>query len=216
MVVCGVANRSPGEGETATVSTREAAAPAANASTPVGSVPMRRVSVVGDSGSGKSTVARELATRLGVPHVELDAIFHQPGWVPLAQEEFARRAALAAAADGWVIDGNYGRVLPLVWDRADTVVWLSLPRRTVMRRLVWRTIRRAAGRTELWNGNRERWRNLFSLDPEQSVIAWSWHHYRVYQARYAAASHDPRYAHLAFVKVTKDADLRRFLSWSGF
>jgi hypothetical protein len=50
----------------------------------------------------------------------------------------------------------------VIWARADTVIWLDPPRRTVMRRVIWRTIRRVAGRAELWNGNRERWRNLLT------------------------------------------------------
>src|SRR6266571_7794353 len=81
---------------------------------------VRRVSVVGSSGSGKSTLASELAARLHVPHVELDAIFHQPGWTPLPEEEFTAAVAAAVAADGWVVDGNYSAVRPLVWARADT------------------------------------------------------------------------------------------------
>jgi len=55
------------------------------------------------------------------------------------------------------------------------VVWLDLPRRTVMRWLIWRTIQRAAGRIELWNGNTERWRNLFTWDEQESVIWWACH-----------------------------------------
>jgi adenylate kinase family enzyme len=117
---------------------------------------VRRVSVVGVSGSGKSTFGRELAARLAVPYAELDAIFHQPEWTPLPEEQFRRRVAAIAAGDGWVIDGNYSAVQPLVWERADTVVWLDPPRRTVMRRIIWRTIRRVASRAELWNGNRSR------------------------------------------------------------
>ena len=67
---------------------------------------VRRVSVVGNSGSGKSTLARELASGLGVPHVELDSIFHQPGWEPLAEDEFRRLVTERADGDVWVIDGN--------------------------------------------------------------------------------------------------------------
>ncbi len=106
---------------------------------------VRRVSVVGVSGAGKSTVARELSVILGVPRLELDGVFHQPGWEPLPDEEFRRAVAAEAAADGWVIDGNYSTVRPLVWARADTVVWLDLPKVTVMRQVVWRTLRRVAG-----------------------------------------------------------------------
>jgi adenylate kinase family enzyme len=173
--------------------------------------PMRRVSVVGNSGSGKSTLARALAARLAVPCVELDSIYHQPGWAPLATLEFARRVAVAAAADGWVIDGNYTAVRPLVWARADTVVWLDPPRWVVMRQIVWRTLRRAVRRTELWNGNRERWQNLFRWDPQESVISWAWHKHAVYQERYRAAAADPAWAHVRFVRVTSRRDIAGLL-----
>jgi len=112
--------------------------------------------MVGVSGSGKSTLGRDLAARLAVPYAELDAIYHQPDWTPLPEDQFCYRVTAIAAADGWVIDGNYSAVQPVIWERADTVIWLDPPRRTVMRRLIWRTIRRVAGRAELWNGNRER------------------------------------------------------------
>ena len=169
------------------------------------------MSVVGTSGAGKSTLARELAEILGVPHLELDGLNHQPDWEPLPKEEFRRIVAAKAAEDGWVIDGNYSTVRPLVWARADTVAWLDLPKRTVMRQLLWRTLRRVAGRQELWNGNRERWRNFFTWNPEQSVIAWGWHKHGEYHARYAAAANDPANAHLRFVRLTSRDEISRFL-----
>jgi adenylate kinase family enzyme len=176
---------------------------------------VRRISVVGTSGSGKSTVGRQLALGLGVPFVELDSIYHQPGWVPLAAEEFRRRVAEAAAGDGWVIDGNYSKARPLVWARADTVVWLDLPRWTVMRQVTWRSLWRAAFRVELWNGNRERWANLFTWVPEDSVISWAWHRHAVYRERYAVAAADPANAHLHFVRLRSRTEIRRFLAGAG-
>ena len=152
---------------------------------------VRRVSVVGNSGSGKSTLARGLAARLGVPFLELDSVFHQPGWEPLAEDEFQRVVTERASADGWVIDGNYSAVRPIVWARADTVVWLDPPRRTVMRQVAWRTVSRAVTRQELWNGNREPLSNFLSWDPEQSVISWAWHSHAKYRARYARRRHRP-------------------------
>ena len=172
---------------------------------------VRRVSVVGNSGSGKSTLARELAAILEVPHVELDGLNHQPGWEPLPKDEFRRVVAAKAAEDGWVIDGNYSTVRPLVWARADTVAWLDLPKSTVMRQIVWRSLRRVGGRQELWNGNRERWRNFFSWDPEQSVISWAWHKHAEYRARYSAAAADPVNAHLRFVRLASRREVARFL-----
>jgi adenylate kinase family enzyme len=176
---------------------------------------VRRVAVIGNAGSGKSTLARALAARLGVPYVELDGIYHQPGWIPLAEDELVRRVGAAAAGDGWVIDGNYGAVRPLIWARADTVVWLDPPRRIVMRRLVWRTIRRVISRTELWNGNREPWQNLVRRDPQMSIIAWAWRQHAVYQQRYAAAALDPAWAHLRFSRVTSRRDVRTLLDCAG-
>lgn len=173
---------------------------------------VRRVSVVGTSGSGKSTLAGKLAVSLGVPHLELDAVNHQPGWVPLPPAEFRQAVSVKLAADGWVIDGNYSAVRQLVWARADTVVWLDLPKRTVMRQIIWRTFRRVARREELWNGNRERWQNFFSLDPEKSVIAWAWLKHDQYRERYSKAAEDPANAHLAFIRLTSRADVASFLA----
>ena len=176
---------------------------------------MQRVSVVGASGAGKSTVGTALARGLGAPFLELDSLQHQAGWTPLPVAEFRDRVAAAVSGETWVIDGNYSRVQDLVWARADTVVWLDPPRWVVMRRVIWRSLVRAIRRTELWNGNRERWRNLFSLDGEQSVIAWAWQTHASVRARYEAAMADPRNAHLRFIRLRSAGSVRRFLLSAG-
>ena len=168
---------------------------------------MRRVSVVGVSGSGKTTLARRLAVALGVRHVELDSIFHQPGWAELPEAEFRRRVGVELAADGWVVDGNYAAVRDLVWSAADTVVWMDLPRAVVMRRLVVRTVRRAVTRQELWNGNREPLTGMFRRDPRENLLRWAWTKHPEYAARYAAAPEDPANQHLSFVRLTSDTDV---------
>jgi adenylate kinase family enzyme len=172
---------------------------------------VRRVSVVGTSGAGKSTVASSLALALGAVFLELDSLQHQAGWTPLPVADFRARVAAVAEGERWVIDGNYSRVQDLVWAHADTVVWLDLPRRTVMRRVIWRTLRRIGGRVELWNGNRERWRNFFTLDKEESVIAWAWQTHASTRARYQAAMADPANGHLRFVRLRSPESVRRFL-----
>jgi adenylate kinase family enzyme len=167
---------------------------------------VRRVSVVGNSGSGKTTFAAELARRIGAPHLELDSVFHQPDWEPLPAEEFRERVAAFTAGERWVVDGNYSKVLDLVWQRADTVIWLDPPRYRVMRRIVWRTLRRVFSRAELWNGNREPWGNLFRVDPEKSVVAWAWTRHPIVRARYTQAQADPANAHLDFIRARSDRD----------
>jgi len=133
-----------------------------------------RIAVHGASGSGKSTLARTLSARLGLPRTELDALFHQPGWTELATDEFRDRVATVAAGERWVVEGNYRQVRDLVWARAELVVVLDLPRWTVMRRLLGRTLRRGVLRRELWNGNRESLANLLSTDADRNVVLWSW------------------------------------------
>ena len=172
---------------------------------------MRRVSVVGTSGAGKSTFAAALAALLGVPWLELDSVYHQADWTPLDLSSFRAHVGEVASGPGWVIDGNYSRVRDLVWARADTVVWLDLPRRTVMRRVVFRTLRRVGGRVELWNGNRERWRNFFTLDEHESVIAWAWKTHGSNRSRYAAELADPALSHLRVVRLRSPRAVRRFL-----
>ena len=178
---------------------------------------MQRVSVVGTSGAGKTTFARALAARLAVPHIELDAIFHQPDWTPLDDDEFARRVAEATDQEAWVTDGNYRRVSMdgPVWARADTVVWLDPPDRVIMYQVVSRTLARTIGRRELWNGNRESFRNVFRRDPHRSIIAWAWSTRNSNRDRYRKAMIDPAHAHLRFVRLTSRRQARAFLDAIG-
>jgi adenylate kinase family enzyme len=123
---------------------------------------LKRVNVKGTSGSGKTTFGRALAGRLGVPYVELDALHHGPNWAEPTDEEFRARVreAIDAAPDGWVIDGNYESKLgETVVGEADTIVWLDLPLGLKLRRLWRRTTDRIRNDVELWNGNKETWRN---------------------------------------------------------
>jgi len=147
---------------------------------------MRRVAIVGPSGSGKSTLARRLAARLDVPQLELDSLFHQADWTQLPLPEFRSAVAAFAAGESWVIDGNYSRTRDLVLDRADTVVWLRLPRRVVMRQVLQRTSARLMFRRELWNGNRETPRAVLSRDPERSIVVWAWTMHDKYDEEYEA------------------------------
>jgi adenylate kinase family enzyme len=121
-----------------------------------------RLSIVGTSGSGKSTVGRMAAERLHLPYTELDSIRHQANWVELSDEEFRSRVTPLIEQDSWVLDGNYMAVRQLLWERATNVIWLDLPRWQVMYQVLWRSLSRVITQQELWNGNRERWSSLFS------------------------------------------------------
>ena len=124
---------------------------------------MRRVAVLASaSGNGKTTVGRQLAERLEVPFVELDALVHGPNWTETPNEELRAILEPVVASEGWVIDGAYrNKIGDLVLARADTVVWLDLPVRVWLPRLVRRTVRRIRGRETLWNDNEESVRTAF-------------------------------------------------------
>jgi adenylate kinase family enzyme len=124
---------------------------------------VRRVAVIATaSGCGKTTVGGALAASLRAPFFELDAIHHQAGWTELDAAELRRRVEPIVAMDAWVVDGSYRSKLgDLVLEEADTVLWLDLPRRVWLPRLLRRTFLRVVLRQELWNGNRESLRGAF-------------------------------------------------------
>ena len=171
-------------------------------------MPGLRIAVVGTSGSGKSTLGEALAATLGILFVELDAINWQAGWRDLQThdpEEFKRRTALATAGDAWVIAGNYSLVRPIYWPRLTHVVWLDYARSVVMGRVLWRSLKRAIDRKELWpgTGNREDFRDW--LDKEHP-IRWAWDSHARNHERYAAMAADPEYAHISFLRLQHPRD----------
>ena len=134
----------------------------------------RRVAIIASaSGNGKTTLGRALAGRLGVAFIELDALVHGPNWTETSDEQLrAELAPTLACPDGWVIDGTYQHKLgDLVLRAADEIVWLDLPLRVWLPRLLRRTWRRARTGEELWNGNRETLRG--ALVGRESLLAYA-------------------------------------------
>lgn len=146
---------------------------------------MRRVAVIGPSCSGKTTTAGRLAAILGVPFVELDALHHDADWTEAPADLLQKRVreALAAAPEGWVVDGNYyGKLGPLVIDQADTIVWLDVAYGKAVGRVLRRTFMRILRGTELWNGNRESLRTALSRN---SILWWVVSRHRGFADRWA-------------------------------
>ena len=175
-------------------------------------MPPLRISIVGCSGSGKSTLAREIEAQLGLPRLELDGVFHQPNWEPLPDEPFRERVnAFMDRHDEWIIDGNYGTVRSLVWERATTVLWLHPSRWRTMRQVCWRTLRRGLTRKELWNGNREPLSTFHSFKPEKSIIAWAWTTYPKNAETYTALFAEDRWSGLDTHRFEHRRDIQQWL-----
>lgn len=186
---------------------------------------MRRVSVIGTSGSGKTTMARALGGALDHPVLELDSVHHQPDWEPLPEAEFrARLLAFLDANDRWIVDGNYTShgVAELVWPRADTIVWMDPPRSVVMAQVLQRTLVRGVRRRELWNGNVEDWRSMFRTDPEENIVLWAWTTFDRNRRRYESRLESDEWRHLVVHRIRSRAEARRLVpdsrsgdQWSG-
>jgi adenylate kinase family enzyme len=170
---------------------------------------MRRINVTGTSCSGKTSLARELARRLGLPHVELDALFWGPDWTPVPSETFRARLAVALDSDGWVADGGYAAVRDITWARADTVIWLDYPMRTVLARWARRTIARIRTQEEFWpgTGNRESVRNALRRG---GLLWWILSTHRRRQRTMAAAVTER--SDLRWVRLRSPAEAERWLS----
>lgn len=175
--------------------------------------PGRRIVVIGLTGSGKTTMARELGGRLGIPHVEMDALHWEPGWQMAPLEVFRERASEATAGEQWVIDGNYSKVRDLTWPRADTVVWLDYPLRVSLWRLWWRTLRRVFSGEELWNGNRESFRGAFLS--RDSLFLWAIQTYPRRKRDYPVLLQQPEHAHLRVIRLTSPRAADRWLAQIG-
>jgi adenylate kinase family enzyme len=176
----------------------------------VATVRVRKVTIVASaSGNGKTTFGRRLAQRLAVPFVELDALVHGPGWIETADDVLRAELEPVLVRDGWVIDGVYERKLgKLVLEAAELIVWLDLPIRVWLPRLVRRTWKRLARREELWNGNRESLRGV--LVGRDSLFAYALRsHFR--RRREWPAS----LAGLPVVRLRSVHDVDRFLAAVG-
>ncbi len=142
-----------------------------------------RVLVAGASGAGKTTLAARIGDRLGIPHVEIDALFHGPGWTQ--RREFVDDVRRFCAADAWVTEWQYERVRHLLAMRADLLVWLDLGRARVTWQVTARTVRRRLRREQLWNGNVEP--PLWTVVTDrQHIVRWAWSHHPLTAPRVAA------------------------------
>jgi adenylate kinase family enzyme len=143
-------------------------------------------------------MAERLGARLNIPAEDLDALHWEANWTEAEPEVFRARVDAFTSGTTWVLAGNYKTVRDIIWSRIDTVVWLDFNLWVVMTRLVKRTFQRIIGRVELWNGNQEQLKMLFSKD---SIFLWALQTHRKNQDYYIELTSRPEYAHLHVVRL---------------
>ncbi|MER5890233.1 AAA family ATPase [Streptomyces sp. NPDC001941] len=169
---------------------------------------MRRVLVAGSTGAGKTTLARALAERLAVPFHEMDALaITGEGWRenPRLREEVAE----ISSGPSWVFDSfGHPEVRDLLWERADTIVWLDYSRAVVMRRVLRRSLARTLLRRRVFGGNRETVATWFRPD---HPVWWAWSQYRRRRTEIARRCADQRFAPLAVLHFRTPRAARAWL-----
>lgn len=170
----------------------------------------QRISIVGKTGSGKTTLAGQLALCLNIRHIELDAIHWLPNWQERNPGEFVEMVTQQLdSKEQWIVDGNYNSAArPIVWQRAETVIWLDYPLWLVYWRLFRRTLTRLVTRQTLWNNNRETLRALWGKD---SLIRYARHQHQRHRRNYPILLAQPEYQHLTLMRLTTPRATQRFL-----
>lgn len=175
---------------------------------------MQRIVVIGTSGSGKSTLAEQAAARLNAPFVELDGLHFPPEWGEVSVEEFRRRVNEAISGERWAVAGNYADVRDLIWQRADTLVWLDYPLPLVFWRLFRRTIKRVVRQEDLWDtGNRETWQIAFLS--RHSVLYWLLKTYPGFAAKTVRLLQAPEHAHLRVLRFKAPGEAEAWVKTVG-
>ena len=162
-----------------------------------------RYLIHGVTGSGKTTLAAEIARRTGLPWHAMDELTWEPGWVAVSPELQRERGAAVCGQDAWVMDTAYSSWLDLALARAHVIVALDYPRWVSLRRLMRRTLTRVVDKQPICNGNTETWRLMFS---RESIIVW---HFRSFARKrglirsWLQESPGPELVHLTSTRATQ-------------
>lgn len=176
---------------------------------------MRKINVIGTTGSGKSTFSKDLAERLGCPCIHMDQLFWRPNWAETSDEELFSKVDSVVTGESWVLDGNYSRTNDIKWRHADTIVWLDYSYARTFYQLLKRTITRAVTKEELWpgTGNKESFGKAFMS--KDSIFIWFFRCYKRNRKKYAALHHSLKEGHVKFIRLRSPKAAKTFLKNVG-
>ena len=150
---------------------------------------MERILIIGCPCAGKTTLARALSQRLGLPLIHLDQLWWTGDWKHVTREEFDSRLAMAVNMDRWIIDGNYSRTIPMRLPKCDTIIYLDFDRWTCLRGMVQRMMgSRGRQRPDMGGNCKERFdwefaKYIWKFNKNNRVQNYTW----IAQAKHAKA-----------------------------
>ncbi|MDD0852119.1 hypothetical protein HBN50_03380 [Halobacteriovorax sp. GB3] len=171
---------------------------------------MKRIIVIGVTGSGKSTFSKKLSNILGLKYIQLDELFWLPNWEMTPDDQFFKKIDEATKDSSWIIDGNYNRTNHIHWPKADTVIWIDLPLWLTFYQNLSRSFNRALFRKEIWEGtgNKESFSRMFSKD---SIVRWLFKTYRPHKKRNEDRLKSIEYSHINFHRLRSRREISDFL-----
>jgi len=164
--------------------------------------PYKRVVVIGTTSSGKSTLAEQLADRLDMHFIELDALHWEPNWQEAPLQIFRARVEAATQSARWVVAGNYHVVRDLVWPKAEAIIWLDYSLWRILWQLTRRTLVRWWSQELLWGTNRENLLIHFKLWSQESLFHWLFKTYWRRKREYPMLLSQPEHQHLKLIRFT--------------
>ncbi len=179
---------------------------------------MKKINVIGTTGSGKSRFSTKLAKALECPYIEMDKVFWKPNWREPSTEEFLNSLECELKNEKWVLDGNYSRTNELKWSKADTVIWLNYSYPRTLYQILKRSISRAIYQQELWpnTGNRETFGKLFS---KESIVLWFFKNYSRNKYRYPKLFKCEQFSHINFIILNSPKEANEFIekhTWQSY
>jgi adenylate kinase family enzyme len=166
---------------------------------------MARIAIIGNAGGGKSTLARQLANKLGTRHTEIDSLLWQEGWIDTPLEVYRQRHADIIAEDHWVIDG-LGRAdsIPERLDRATDIVLIDMP--------LWMHFWLAAERQIAWGAGllEHRPGGLTTMPPTKALFQAMWDVEQSWMAKIRALCVEAEQQGKAVVRLTSVEEIAAF------
>jgi adenylate kinase family enzyme len=173
---------------------------------------MKKVNVIGTTGSGKSNFSRRLACKIDVPYIHMDQLFWKPDWVESTDAEFIPKLEKLLSTKSWVLDGNYSRTDAMKWAHVDTIIWIDFSYIRTFLQLLMRTVVRATLRQELWPGTGNRESFVKSFMSKKSILLWFFKNYRRNKVRYSELMTALNHQNVKCIRLHSPREVERFLN----